>query len=262
MSSFQIYSDLHLEFYKSYPKIKPKADNLILAGDIFNFSFKLIEDFLEYISKNWNKVFFVFGNHEFYSSNLHFFKIKNKYINLFDNYKNIFLLDNTSHILDSNTIILGSTFWSKVNFSIKDIINDFRKIKYYDENKERKVNITCEFINNLHLEQKKWLENKLKNLEELSFKNIIIISHFPLTQNNTSDKKYKDQDINLKNYFSNNFDNILEKYKEKNIYVISGHTHHSYDFMRNNIRYVSNQLGYPDENHEDFDENFILYINE
>lgn len=259
MLNFQIYSDLHLEFYKNYPRIKPIAENLILAGDIFNFNFKLINNFLEYISKNWKQIFFVFGNHEFYSSNLHFYKIKNKYIDLFDNYKNIILLDKTFHILNNETIILGSTFWSLTNSSIKELINDYKKINMYDKNKNRKIKITNEFINNLHLEEKKWLEEILDEIKE-KYKNIIIVSHFPLTQNKTSHPKYKNQDLNLKNYFSNNFDDIFKLYENNNFYLISGHTHFSYDFKINNIRYISNQLGYPGENYKDFNENFILTI--
>lgn len=30
----QVISDIHLEFYKSYPKIKPLSKYLFLAGDI------------------------------------------------------------------------------------------------------------------------------------------------------------------------------------------------------------------------------------
>lgn len=61
----QIYSDIHLEFYKSYPKIEKKAKVLILAGDIGKINNNIYTEFMAYINKTWEKTFYVLGNHEF-----------------------------------------------------------------------------------------------------------------------------------------------------------------------------------------------------
>ena len=67
--TIQILSDIHLEFYKTYPEFKPHAKYLFLAGDIWTIDSKWdfkVKKFLEYCSKNWEKTFYILGNHEFY----------------------------------------------------------------------------------------------------------------------------------------------------------------------------------------------------
>ena len=62
----QIYSDLHIELHKSYPKIPPKCKTLFLAGDICKIDCSHFLPFFTYCSQNWEKVFYVPGNHEYY----------------------------------------------------------------------------------------------------------------------------------------------------------------------------------------------------
>lgn len=103
----------------------------------------------------------------------------------------------------------------------------------------------------------------MKNLSEEDFKSIsnhldkttkktIIMTHFPPLQEGTSSPAYSIQPLYLKNYFA--WNNILKDLNLKNVSLwLSGHTHWSYDIMYNtnndinNIRLLSNQLGY---NHE------------
>ena len=47
---FQLFSDLHQEFIINYYKIPPKADYLILAGDIHNISKSNFKLFFNYVS--------------------------------------------------------------------------------------------------------------------------------------------------------------------------------------------------------------------
>jgi predicted phosphodiesterase len=70
--TIQVLSDIHLEFYKKFPKFKPLAKYLFLAGDIGTIESKYdqkIINFLSYCSENWEKTFYVLGNHEFYQTN-------------------------------------------------------------------------------------------------------------------------------------------------------------------------------------------------
>jgi predicted MPP superfamily phosphohydrolase len=71
----QIVSDLHLEFYKPHEllekvKLKPNAEYLVLAGDICvcgTNDIVNLEKFLDYYSSKYKLIFWLAGNHEFYS---------------------------------------------------------------------------------------------------------------------------------------------------------------------------------------------------
>ena len=72
----QIYSDLHLELTKTIPQIFPRSPYLFLAGDISRFSHPSFKEFLEYCNENWQKTFYVFGNHDYWNQNSYVQKIK------------------------------------------------------------------------------------------------------------------------------------------------------------------------------------------
>ena len=69
----QILSDLHLEFFQSYDKVlrplyTPKADVVVLAGDIFSYT--KCEAQMKSIRKAFKKTPLVYipGNHEYYNT--------------------------------------------------------------------------------------------------------------------------------------------------------------------------------------------------
>ena len=73
---FQYVSDLHLEMkgnacYLQDNPIEPAADVLILGGDITNLSYaptwKLEKDFFKQLSRQFEQVYWIPGNHEYYS---------------------------------------------------------------------------------------------------------------------------------------------------------------------------------------------------
>lgn len=99
----QIYSDIHIELYNSYPKIEPLCDYLFLAGDINIKTKKTFIEFFDYCSKNWKKTFYILGNHEYWIKSKHFKKIEYEYEEFFkNNYTNVYLLNNSSILLNNN----------------------------------------------------------------------------------------------------------------------------------------------------------------
>ena len=64
---FQVYSDIHIELWNKFPKIPAKSKYLILAGDICQLDDPLFYKFLDYCSSKWEKIFYIQGNHEYYS---------------------------------------------------------------------------------------------------------------------------------------------------------------------------------------------------
>lgn len=242
----QIYSDIHTEIYNGYPKIPPIADYLILAGDIGKVNYKNFTQFLDYVSQNWLKVFYVLGNHEYYSKKKTHCKLNKLYHELIDTYENIILLDKDVYELDGWQI-MGCTLWSHIGDDVKDYTNCLSSISMYKESDTseednatsvRKVPISLEKLNAIHDEERKWLLDAYD-----PNKNTIIITHYPVIQENIAHPKYGNQSKNIVNLFSNH----LVFSPKKELVCISGHTHYSHDFTKNSVRYISNQMGYQEE---------------
>jgi len=94
-----ILSDLHWEFHPDYglsfSKFIPDNEFLILAGDIAcwknDLRFVYFDAFFE-LSKKFSKILYVFGNHEYYKSNL--YEAKNKAQCCLEKLDNLIILDN------------------------------------------------------------------------------------------------------------------------------------------------------------------------
>lgn len=221
--------------YKSYPKIKKKAEVLILAGDIGKINNNIYTEFMNYINKTWEKTFYILGNHEFYHNKKTHLQLEYIYDNFFNDFENIILMKPDKIYQYENFNFIGCTLWS---YAMKKFTNCFKKIKYYNKEKKIKENITLDYYNNLYFEHKNKLLSKIKD-------NIIVITHYPVIDFNVRHSKYSNQTEEEKKIFSNNLD-----LKCKNCVFISGHTHYSFDFNYNGNRFISNQFGYPNKINE------------
>ena len=73
--SMQYVSDIHLEMHDKYNEgvitpsmfLKPSAPYLALCGDIGIPELKAYDVFLGWCSNNYEKVFLIAGNHEYYN---------------------------------------------------------------------------------------------------------------------------------------------------------------------------------------------------
>jgi predicted phosphodiesterase len=233
----QVFSDLHLEFTKKvFPHISPSTRYLFLAGDIGKLNTPNYEPFFQYCSHNWEKVFYVVGNHEFYHSYKTSDELMIAYKSFFDRkFHNVFLLDNEIHTLDDNYEVYGTTLWTPPYFSETTEmqrfgLNDFYSIQGWTTDKLRETS---------QYQRRKLLDY----LETPTSMKRIVLTHFPLTQVGVSDPKYATQHPALREYFAWELADSLPK-KESIAAIISGHTHYSYDQNRNGVRLISNQLGY------------------
>lgn len=255
--SIQVISDIHLELLDEIPKFSPQAEYLFLAGDIGtldNNCIKKFEEFLSYCSKNWLKVFFVFGNHEFHQNNLKidekicFENLEEEYGKFFSKYSNIYLLNNSYIEILPNLNIYGTTLWTGNYGMMEDENNKLELGKYFNDYNmittksiDPKMNklINNNFMDDLSLKQLELLKNHLITTD----KKTIIMTHFPPFNNGSRNPKYTIQEDFVTNYFAWN-----EIYKTLNmtnvICWISGHTHWSYDIIKDGVKFISNQYGH------------------
>jgi predicted phosphohydrolase len=238
---FQLYSDIHLELSKTFPKIPKLEDNLILAGDIGKLNTVNYKPFFDYCSALWKKVFYILGNHEFYHSNKTFLTLKDEYKKFFSQYDNVILLDNSSYEYSDNLRIVGSILWSNPISTIE--FNDFIHIKDFKQELDRKMGISLESFKDLHQECINYLLGEISKND----KNLLIITHFPPWKVGTSHPKFKFQPEYITNYFASDMLNYIPINNKIKCWIF-GHTHYSNDIISHkNIRLLSNQMGYPKE---------------
>lgn len=231
----QYISDIHLEFLhieevKSIiRKIIPTAPIMVLAGDIGNPFGKNnhYELFIEEMSKKFEKVFIISGNHEYYHNNIDM--VEERIKTVVSKYMNVTYLQNSYE--DYNNIRwIGSTLWSQLD-NPKKFINDVSTIQH----------MTVDKYNMMHNIAVKSIEMNLENSE---LQCIVITHHMPSYQ--LISKEYYDDNYNM--WFASHMDNIIEQNKDKLLGWIYGHTHQPNDSMIYGVKMICNPVGYKGEN--------------
>lgn len=257
-------SDTHLEFYdidkvleisnnikEPIDKSDIKDNILVLAGDIGNPLHKNnhYKIFLESLSSKFDKIFIICGNHEYYGCE-NMKDVDDKIHSICKEISNATFLNNTfEDYLDIRWI--GTTLWSEIDLinSIDSYTNDLLKIKTSKNN-----NLSPQEYNELHYKSIEFLDKILKNSID---KNCIIISHH-LPSFSLINEKFKNDKLNQ--WFSGDLDDLIEEYSDRIKLWIYGHTHIPSSLILNNIKFISNPIGYPDENSEvDFHKSLIFF---
>jgi len=217
---FQLVSDLHLETYKILPNInkliKPSAPNLILAGDICYIKHQNFYPFFEKIQPLFERIFFIYGNHEYYTNERGFYSLGELEQNVRERlgeFENIYILQKKALIFD-DIVIMGSTLWSYI--SKKDILSPIKLLAdtsfvIY----QNKLMFHPKITNQIHLDHKEWLK---QTIGDFKGKKIIVVTHY-LPSKKCIHPKFKYNTTN-KLYYSN-CDNLI---KEVDIWC-AGHTH-------------------------------------
>ncbi len=249
----QYCSDLHIEFPQNKKFLKenpilPKAEILLLAGDIVLFSeLDKHKDFFAYLSDNFRQTYWVPGNHEYYHFNL-----SSKARSFSEKILPNVTLANNTVITDSDTRILMSTLWSKIgdrnHGMVEYNMSDFRVIKYNG------WKLTASVFNELHEDCLNFITTELKNEPEK--KSVVLTHHIPTFLNYP--ERFKNDILNDA-FAVELFDLINEHGPDAWIY---GHHHqHILEFTIGKTRLINNQLGYVQlKEHELFDPTRILDI--
>lgn len=245
------FSDVHLEFIKPnkieefIKQIPSGMDEIcILAGDIGNPYQNNYKTFMEFINENFKKTFVISGNHEYYNTTKTIEETNDFLENFFQQFDNIRFLNNGYEIYNDYCFV-GTTLWSKIvnpNYEINDVysIPQFNYIQY---NK----------LNGLSVE---FLEDTLQKNE-----NCIVITHH-LPSSSLIDKKYKSREMRPYNqWFYCDMDDFIQRNKDKIKCWIYGHTHTPSNAIINEIPFLCNPIGYPNENSVlDFQKSFTIGV--
>jgi predicted phosphohydrolase len=241
MAIVQVASDLHLEFFKRSLKIKrvmptiiqPAAPVLILAGDIFRIDhIDYGKELFDYVSKKWERVFFLCGNHEFYGSSIEGGLAKLQA--LISNYQNVFLLNNTSYDLCPGYRIVGGTMWSHIHDENK--VEVFHNMNDYVQIED----LSTAKVNRMHQEFNDFLASECKQAIEDNVKLIVATHHAPLLDIMT-DPIYRGDKMN--DAYCSDMSAFM---KDPVVFWCSGHTHFPCKFVHNDQVFVySNPRGYP-----------------
>ncbi len=256
----QYISDCHLEFYGDDIDVEnfvtPCAPYLAIIGDLGYPGEKNFYNFLLQCSKLYEKVFYVSGNHEYYTcKNMDLptmDELETTIDNICKSIPNVYRLNNSEYSLSDDVVIFGMTLWSYISESKKSIVkNSISDYKYiFCRESHYKTNITTTMTTKLHNESLVWLDEKLQANQN---KQVIILTHH-LPSFKMIDAKYKNSPAN--DAFASDLDYIMEE--NDNIkYWLCGHTHSSVTVKINNCECLTNPCGYNGENVEYSKEKYI-----
>ena len=232
----QYFSDVHLEYFSDInevvSKIEKCADVCVIAGDIGYPWQPSYSQILEAVSKIFQHVVIIHGNHEYYQTGKTIEEIKTKTREICSFLPNVHYLDNSYiDLKDDRGIVyrfIGTTLWSHIS-KPQYTVNDRIYIKEF----------TVENNNETFRKNVEYLETTLENSKDTIC--IVVTHHMPSFS--LVDEMYKQSPYNQ--CFASNCDKLI---KDPVKAWIFGHTHKRTFQYLNGILCTANPIGYPGEN--------------
>jgi hypothetical protein len=292
MVKIQYLSDIHLETHNNTPKsifaeiLKPSAPYLALCGDIGYPGTQLYEPFLEYCSKNFEHVFYIAGNHEYYNDMKAIKYLKTKQFiersmpdeelrrisarfpretpadrvkairEICSKYSNIHFLDKeTFQIPNTDIVVVGCTLWSKLDIApvMLPQFNDFHRICQDKDTLLKPV--TYDDWNEEHVDFLGAALSKLRS-ESPNLKVVVLTHHCP-----TYDiiiEKYAEDPDNLNSFFANK--DLVSPFGKNVKAWICGHTHGCKTINVDGTIVATNTFGYEWETVDGFQPDATIEI--
>ena len=227
-----LLSDLHMEFHSPDQCPDPgEGDVLILAGDIILANeLDKYEDFFLRCVRNYNKVFYVLGNHEFYGGD-----IEKTYWDMYRQLPaGIELLQNSKQTYEGVTFI-GATLWADMDNAdfttmcdAQDVMTDYRTIK----NNGRDLTVLDTMQDHYHSRQ--YLEKTIPTIDGP----VVVITHHAPSQ-----RSVHGHYIESKGAYSTDMEQFIRDNKHIHLWC-HGHIHHTNLYTIGNTHIMSNPRGY------------------
>lgn len=212
---------------ETIPKTKDRYDLLIIAGDIANSNI-VIKWVLEEYAAVYKKIFYVFGNHEYYlDSKSQSSKYKRNSKNRINELKSIVEKIENVEIMEH---------FEEKEWNGKKIVGD---TNWYDrENQEILINTKehRDWSNIKGIDLGSYRNKSLENFEKLKDVDLIV-THLPPYPTRAREDYYQ--------IYCNEID-----FARKNKWIF-GHTHENIKEIKNETLFVSSAIGYKDEGEKD-----------
>ena len=259
----QFVSDIHLEmiqysYFDPSQIVQPgEAEFLALCGDIGYPEDAILEEFIRFCSRNYRMVFWLPGNHEFYSpSAANRMTIQDKVQRmeaLTRKFSNIILMDQVGINIPGTPIrIIGCTLWTEIpqDFASQaaKYMNDFRLI--YKTPTER---LSVEDVNTWHKSDRAWIESEIRATEQSGQELVVLTHHLPTQR--LVHEKYEGHPLNV--CFATSLDSMI-RYPIRA--WLCGHSHTANEARVNTVLCALNPVGYPGENETSLDRRKILTV--
>ena len=242
-----VASDLHVEFHadrgRSMVDSLADADVFVCAGDLSTS--RGIWDALLLVLRKYKHVVFVFGNHEFYGSNIQavrqkIARLQARLEGMPGKYGQLHVLDNSTCEIEGQRFV-GTTLWVRHTPDIEALhgrLTDFFR------------------IGNAHVRVYEENEVALRFLEStVGPQDIVITHHLPASP--SVDPIYEDSDINC--FFLCDVEDLIRD-RQPSLWV-HGHTHQSISYTIGNTKVVCNPFGYAaEEENPQFDSQLVIEV--
>lgn len=256
----QLFSDLHLEFYRNFPELgrveaHPDADVVVLAGDI-DVGEAALTQARDLAKRSGKKVIYVPGNHEFYHHDIdelskHFTDTP---------VEDVFVLMNNTVIIDG-VRFCGGTLWTDFELYEKSVrMSDIREafrvgnagIADFTRIAKGMGRFTAQTSRMYHDVTKEYLTEVLDSA--FDGPTVVVTHHAP--HQKSIDVKYspgervlaanhqlpnENQFWKLNVCFASNLGYLVEKAD----FWLHGHVHDSFDYHVGKCRVIANPRGYP-----------------
>lgn len=257
---FYLADDLHLEF-SGYDLPGDPEGTLLLAGDIcipavFKEGrtdqkalklFPRFRKFLEDVSANYKKVYWIAGNHEFYNG---YWEDTRDFMRKGVEETNVTVLEKEWVDLGDDIHMYAATFWTdfKNNDPIimnvaRESMNDYRLISAVRDSDspyaKRNGVLSPDMVYNDHVEARKVLES---GLAERKGKKIVVMTHHAPSLT-SSHPRYGRSDNPVNWAYCSELDQLILDNPSIQFWV-HGHTHDTHDYMLGNTHILCNPRGY------------------
>lgn len=260
----KVLSDIHLEafrvgglsrfkeileekFHLPQGKVEAEGANAVaLLGDICYPSLPTFAELLAELKQTFPLVFFVAGNHEFFSygrTTQTYEDILKEMQQICEQHDVIFL--HRSSVQVHGLRVLGCTLWSHIpegssREHISKSISDYSRI-YFATDSDRLRKATIDDTNKIHSEDVAWLRSEIEAAKGRNEK-VVVMTHYAPTFRNTSAPAHRDSPV--KEAFATDLTHL---FADPVVAWFYGHTHFTSVQRINEVLIGSNQLGYFNE---------------
>jgi len=163
----QLISNINLHLYKTFPNIKdivvPKADTLILAGNICFVKHHFFLTFFQKLSPMFKNIIYIFGPNEYYCmSDLQMettLALETYARDMLSDLSNVHILQQ-EHIKINNIVFFGCTLWSYI-YKRDLVIKTHPLVQNSFVRHGTKILLNPIITNKLYLTHKIWLERMI-----------------------------------------------------------------------------------------------------